>query len=342
MEEKVDYSLLKNYSAGKYSYREYKRIASWFENDSLRSELETTIHQHWNEFSFNTEESPKDLHSVYENLRHQILAEQCKPISFQKRFLQFYSKIAAILLLPLLIYTTFNYFHSGNEDASGWAEIYAPPGTRTQFRLPDGSKGWLNSNTKLKYPLNFNQNRHVTLTGEAYFEVTKNKDLPFLVTTSNLDVKVLGTIFSVAALEGETTTEVVLQEGSVLVDNPAIGLNALMKPDQKIVIDNLTKKYKTTTLNASQYNAWKDGLLIFRNESLCDVFKRLSRWYNVQITVTDEQIKTYKYRATFKNEPIEEVIRLIALTLPIEYKIQKRSLDENGIYAVREIQIMKK
>jgi ferric-dicitrate binding protein FerR (iron transport regulator) len=98
----------------------------------------------------------------------------------------------------------------------------------------------------------------------------------------------------------------------------------------------------TSEINARQVNAWKDGLLVFRNEPLSEVFRRLGRWYNVKITITDDQIKRYKYRATFRNEPIEEVIRLIAMTLPIEYKIQKRAYDEQGIYAVREIVIMKK
>jgi ferric-dicitrate binding protein FerR (iron transport regulator) len=116
----------------------------------------------------------------------------------------------------------------------------------------------------------------------------------------------------------------------------------MLKPDQKFIFDNLNKENQTVSVNAQQYNAWKDGMLVFRNEPLAEVFKRLSRWYNVKITISDEQIKRYKYRATFQNEPIEEVIRLIAMTLPIEYKIEKRAYDDQGVYAVREIRIMKK
>ncbi len=342
MIDKIDYSLLRNYSAGKYSYRDYKRIASWFEDDSLRSELETTIHQHWNDFSVNTEESPKDLRLVYENLRSQILSEEPKPISLNRRVILLYSRIAAILLFPLLIYSTISLIKSNNHEVTAWAEICAPAGARTQFMLPDGSKGWLNSNAKLKYSLDFKQNRHVNLSGEAYFEVTKDKKKPFTVSTPNLDVKVVGTIFSVSALEEENTTEVVLQEGSVEVDNPAIGLNALMKPDQKLVYDNTKKKYQTSTLNAQQYNTWKDGMLIFRNEPLSDVFKRMSRWYNIKITITDEQIKRYKYRATFREEPVEEVIRLIALTVPIEFLVQQRTMNDDGVFSVKEITIRKR
>ena len=340
--EKIDSRLLKNFTEGKYSFRDFQRISSWFEDSSLRSELESAIGQHWTEFPGATDEPKKDLSIIYDQLREKIRSEQPATLSLQKRMIRLYSQIAAVLLLPLLIYNTFLLVGKNASDDSAWAEIYAPPGTRTSFVLPDGSKGWLNSETRLKYPLNFKNNRHLNLVGEAYFEVTKNKNLPLTVTTSNLDVKVLGTTFSVSALADENTTDVILEEGSVEIDNPGIGLKTMLKPDQKLVFDNLKNEYQTTSLNAQQYNAWKDGLLIFRNEPLADVFKRLSRWYNVKITITDDQIKRYKYRATFKNEPIEEVIRLIAMTLPIEYKIQKRAYDDQGVYAVREIIIMKK
>ena len=340
--EKIDFRLLKNFTEGKYSFRDFQRISSWFEDGSLRSELESAIGQHWNEFSGTSDEPKKDRSIIYDQLREQILREQPVTLSLQKRMIRLYYQIAAVLLLPLLIYTTFILVGKNKADETAWAEIYAPPGARIHFMLPDGSKGWLNSETKLKYPLNFNHNRQLSLVGEAYFEVTKNKDLPLTITTSNLDVKVLGTTFSISALAEENTTDVILEEGTVEIDNPGIGLKTLLKPDQKLVFDNLKHEYQTSSLNAQQYNAWKDGLLIFRNEPLADVFKRLSRWYNVKITITDDQIKRYKYRATFKNEPIEEVIRLIAMTLPIEYKIQKRAYDDQGVYTVREIVIMKK
>lgn len=342
MKEKIDHQLLRNFTEGKYSFHDFKRITAWFEDPGMRNEIESSIQLHWEEFSLSSDAPKKDLSIIYDRLHTQILHEQPKPVSFQKRMIGMYSKVAAVLLLPLLVYTAVSLVSKDNKQETAWAEIYAPPGSRTHFLLPDGSKGWLNSNTKLKYPLDFKHNRHLNLTGEAYFEVVKNKDLPFTVTTPNLDVKVLGTIFSVSALEEECCTEVILEQGSVEIDNPAIGLKSVITPDQKFVLNNQDKKFQITTLNAQQYNAWKDGMLIFRNEPLSDVFKRLSRWYNVNIQVTDEQIKRYKYRATFQNEPIEEVIRLIALTLPIEYKIQKRAYNEDGIYAVREILIMKK
>lgn len=343
MQEKIDFRLLRNFSEGKYSFRDLKRIASWFEDLSLRSEMEIVLKQHWDEFRVAGDEPEKDLNKVYEKLQQQILIEQPKNLSLYKRITYLYARVAAILLLPILVYSSYNLINqSYNKEETAWAEIYSPGGARTKFFLPDGSKGWLNSNTRLKYPIDFKQNRHIDLSGEAYFEVAHNKDFPFVVSTRNLDIKVVGTVFNVLALEEGNTTEIVLEEGKVIVENPGIKLKAVMKPDQKFVFDNLSKVHHTTSLNSQQYNAWKDGLLIFRNEPLSEVFKRLSRWYNVKIVTEDEQINRYKYRATFRDEPIEEVIRLISLTVPIEYEIKKRTQEDQGVYAIKEITIRKK
>ena len=342
MQEKIDYRLIRNFTEGKYSFRDFKRIVSWFEDLSLRGEIEMALKQHWDEFKVVKDEPEKDLNTVYEKLRQQILEEQQGNLSLYKRIIHTYSKVAAILLLPLLVYSSYSLINKFDHKETAWAEIYSPHGARTQFFLPDGSQGWLNSNTKLKYPLDFKQNRHLELSGEAYFEVTHNKNLPFVVSTRNLDIEVVGTVFNVSALEEENTTEVILEEGKVIIENPGIKLNTVMKPDQKFVYNNLSKMYQTTSLNAQQYNAWKDGLLVFRNEPLSEVFKRLSRWYNVKITAENEQINRYKYRATFREEPIEEVIRLISLTVPIEYEIEKRTQEDQGVYATREIKIRKK
>ncbi len=342
MQENIDYRLLKNFSEGRYSLRDFKHVVSWFEDKSLRTDIESAIQTHWEEFEVADDVPKKDLSKVYDRLKNQILLEQTKNITLQRRIILSYSKIAAILLLPLFIYTAYSLINKYGSKDIAWAEIYSPSGARIQFHLPDGTMGWLNSNTKLKYPLNFKEDRHLELSGEAYFEVAHNKKSPFVVTTSNFDIKVVGTIFSVSAIEDEKTTEVVLQEGKVIVENPGISLNTTMNPDQKLVFDNLTKRYVTSETNAKQMNAWKDGLLVFRNEPLSEVFRRLGRWYNVKITVKDDQMNQFKYRATFHDEPIEEVIRLISLTAPIDFTVQNRKQEDQGVYAIKEILIRKK
>ena len=342
MQENFDDQLLQRYSDGKYSYRDFKRVASWFGDAEKSSMIESELQRKWEEFKSDNAQPEKDLSEVYEQIRLRILSEPAKTIHFKRKIIQSYTKVAAILLLPLLIYTSIGLFNKFYQHETAWAEIYSPNGARTKFSLPDGTKGWLNSNTKLKYPIDFKENRHLDLNGEAYFEVTHNKHSPFVVSTHNIDIKVLGTIFSVSAIDGENTTEVVLEKGQVAVENQDIKLKAILEPNEKLIFDNENKKFQTVVVNAQQYNSWKDGLLVFRNEPLSEVFKRLSRWYNVKITIEDQQINRYKYRATFRDEPIEEVIRLIAITVPIEYVVQKRTVEDQGVYAIKEIIIKKK
>ena len=342
MQENSDDQLLHRYSEGKYSYRDFKRIASLFDDPEKRAEIESSLSRNWDEFNYDEGEPKKDLSEVYEKLRLRILSGPTKMVRIQKVILQSYTKVAAILLLPLLIYAAIGLFNKYYQNDTAWAEIYSPSGARIQFSLPDGTKGWLNSNTKLKYPIDFKENRHLDLTGEAYFEVTHNKRSPFVVSTPNLDIEVLGTIFSVSAIEGEKTTDVVLEKGQVAVRNEEIHLETTLEPNEKLIFNNENKEFQTIVVNAQQYNSWKDGLLVFRNEPLSEVFKRLCRWYNVKITIEDQQINRYKYRATFRDEPIEEVIRLIAITVPIEYIVQKRTIEDQGVYAIKEIIIKKK
>ena len=106
MQENIDYRLLKNFSEGKYSLRDFKNVVSWFEDKSLRTEIESAIQTHWEEFEVAENVPQKDLSKVYDRLKKQILLEQTKNISLQKRIILSYSKIAAVLLLPLFIYTT--------------------------------------------------------------------------------------------------------------------------------------------------------------------------------------------------------------------------------------------
>ena len=342
MQENFDDQLLQRYSDGKYSYRDFKRVASWFGDAEKSAMFESELQRKWEEFILDNAQPDKDLSRVYEQIRLKILSEPAKPIHFKRKIFQSYTKVAAILLLPLLIYTAIGLFNKFYQHETAWAEIYSPNGARTQFSLPDGTKGWLNSNTKLKYQLDFKEKRHLDLIGEAYFEVTPNKRSPFVVSTQNIDIIVLGTIFSVSAIDGQNTTEVVLEKGKVAVENPENKHLTMLEPNEKLIFNNRNKEFQTIVVNAEQYNSWKDGLLVFRNEPLSEVFKRLSRWYNVKITIEDQQINRYKYRATFRDEPIEEVIRLIAITVPIEYIIQKRTVEDQGVYAIKEIIITKK
>ncbi len=342
MKEKIDYKILKKFAGGKYSLRDFILVSRWFEDKSIESDLKDAIQEHWEEFSTEQPDKKKDLNQVLTQIRQKIDAD--KPaVNFRIKMQRAYSRVAAILLIPLLIYSVYSGFYSKPlSEITSSVEIVSPKGARTHFQLPDGTKGWLNSGSSLKYTTSFLSERSIELNGEAWFDVTHNEHLPFVVHTNALDVQVLGTKFNVAAFPDENLTEVVLQEGRVKVNGNKNSYTIKMKPDEKFTYDKNVMSGTIQNVNAEQFSAWKDGLLVFRNEPLSEVLKRVGRWYNVEIILTDQELANFKYRATFHEEQVDEVIRLISLTVPIKYTFDNREIGPDGVFKKRTITIRRK
>lgn len=341
MSEKIDYNILKKFTSRKYSLKEYLQIKGWFDDKENEPELKEVIYQHWDEFSDLSGEK-KDLNHILFTLKEQIDSE--KPtVRLQIKIRKVYMRAAAILLLPLLLYSLYTTFSIPNvENTSAAIEIVSPHGARTKFQLPDGTSGWINSGSKLKYNTNFEKSRNIELVGEAWLEVAHNPKKPFTVHTAKLDIQVLGTKFDVIAFPDENETSVILQEGKVKVngDKGLYGIN--VNPGQKFTYSNKLQSGNLQEVNTTQYSSWKDGLLVFRNEPLSEVLKRVSRWYNVEIDLSDPELENLRYRATFHEEQVEEVIRLISLTVPIEYSFNNREIGDDGVFKKRTITIHKK
>ena len=221
--------------------------------------------------------------------------------------------------------------------SESYAEIQCPLGVRTKFVLPDGTKGFLNSGSILKYPVVFNKSREVNLTGEAFFEVNHNQEMPFIVHTQNLNIKDLGTSFNVISWPGEKTEEVILQTGMAEIITTGGSKICDLLPDEKVVLNTENGKSVKSKVIALQYTGWKDGKLVFRNEDMIEVAKRLSRWYNAEIVVADNRLADYRFHATFQDEQLDEVLKLLALTTPIKYTEEKRNMANDGLVPKRKI-----
>ena len=221
-----------------------------------------------------------------------------------------------------------------------YTEIHAPYGSRIKFNLPDGSSGWLNSGSSLKFPARFaNNERKVTLEGEGYFNVTRNPKKSFVVSTKYYQVRALGTSFNVEAYSDlDSFEEVTLEKGKVQIERIKIKKDGSfrkiseMKPGQHAVIDHSTNSIKICNVKTDKYTAWKDGKLIFRNDPLERMIRSLERYYNVQIEVKDEKLFNYHFHATFEEETLFETLRLLKLSSAIDYKICKREKNEDGTY----------
>lgn len=260
-------------------------------------------------------------------------------------------RIAAILLLPLLVYSGYISFRSTSlkeqqEDYVVMQTISSRQGMITQFDLADGTKVWLNSGSTLQFPNSFTgELREVKLTGEAFFKVAKNEKQPFRVHAKDLNIEVLGTSFNVVSYVDEQQVEVVLVEGKVKLSTDEDQQKkefGFMYPGQMALYEEDTQKVEAKEVAVDKYTAWRDGNLMFRDDKMEDVAKRLSRWFNVEIIISDPEIKSYAYKATFRNETLMQVLNLLKISAPIDFHVTENKLLPNGEYSKQKVYLMKK
>jgi len=196
-------------------------------------------------------------------------------------------------------------------------------GEQTQVRLPDGSLVFLNAASSLKYPTSFaGQNkRMVTLTGEGYFEVAKDKSHPFVVESGNQQVEVLGTHFNINSYKDEKLVRTTLIEGSVKVTG-ANNFSKILKPNQQAV--NTSSGIEVIDVEAQFFVDWKEGFFMFNNESLESITNRVARWYDVKVVYEDPTLKSKTFIGTIsKYENISKVIEVLEGTGLAKFKINK-------------------
>lgn len=336
---KKDYQELKNFLENNYSKVDYLEVLKQFEENDTFEDLKDKLKEKWEATDG----------SLLSDERYQYLRSRVQQLIFEKkqkegqqlirRLIKPFNRIAALLLIPLFITSLYFFYQwrelAGNQES--YVEIHCPPGTRSKFNLPDGTSGWLNSNSYLKYPALFLHNRHVDLIGEAYFDVKKDKHSPFTVSAEGVDVEVLGTHFNVMAYPDSEHIEISLEKGSVKVTREGTDLSEILKPDQRLVHDKNTNTASIISGDTGYFTSWKDGFLVFRNVPFSEVASRLSRWYNSEIIIQDDILKNIPYRATFKEEPLERILFLLSLSTPIDYTIVESKTNKDGIYEKQKV-----
>jgi hypothetical protein len=205
--------------------------------------------------------------------------------------------------------------------------IKIPYGKKFEIQLSDGTIVYLNAGTQLTYPIQFlkSEGRKVNLTGEAYFEVAKDKAHPFTVNTHEVSVEVLGTRFNADAYMDNTSTDIVLVEGKVsLYKGQKTNENQVyLKPGFKG--SNIKGKSVITTeeVNPDYYTDWVKGSLVFKNASFEDIIKKLERRYNVTFINRNKMLGKEIFNARFDNEPIEVVLKYFSDSYAIDYNIDR-------------------
>lgn len=224
-----------------------------------------------------------------------------------------------------------SYQSTGNTSAAiVYNTITTPYGGQYQVTLQDGTKVWLNAGSSLRFPAAFSgDHRNVTLTGEAYFEVAKDKARPFFVTVgagaaTPLTVKVLGTHFNINAYPEEQQHTVTLVEGAVKVDYGAA--NALLAPGREAVLDKVSGRLQTAATDTESAIAWKNGYFIFDNEKVESIMRQISRWYDVKISYQGDVSKKAIGGSLSRSKNVSEVLNMLELTGTVHFKINGRRI----------------
>ncbi|HRN69826.1 MAG TPA: FecR family protein [Niabella sp.] len=330
---------------------EHKELQEMADNDIYRQRLIVLI-THILETEVNIAVPDKSLNILehIENINKKISnSEQYHSkvvISEKKRNRTLtYTFIIAASLLFLVSTLSFYLFFYRKSSENSPNLVITKKASRTNITLPDGSNVWINSDTKLKYGNDFgNKSREIFLNGEAYFEVVKNTNLPFIVHTKLMDIRVLGTGFNVKAYEEDNVSYTSLIHGSIQVTlNNKSKDRIILEPNDKLTVRKETppsvQKQEQKIKNKITYSvslfqngednletAWVSDKLIFKNESLDEIIPVLERWYNIQIITSFQNKPITKVTGTFDNDSLDDVLRSLQLSAGFNYKIYKDSV----------------
>jgi len=309
-------ALFRKYLSNSATADEMKKLDEWIaSNEDFHDWLENQVDN--SSAEMDAEKQADILAKI-----HEKIAVQSK----QKFVLPGWAKtVAAVALIVLMAVSAAIYFRSNQPNMIQYAEIGALRGQKASVTLPDGTKITLNSESTLKYSTNYNQSdRAVELVGEAYFEVAKNKKIPFVVKAGKLEIEAKGTAFNIKAYPTDNSISTTLTEGKIEVKTPLDVLN--MIPNERMEYNNTDQTFRKLTLtDAVGSIGWLNDELSFENATLAEVVANFSRIYNIDIQFASESIKEQRFTGKINNNSLLSVLRIISFTSPIRFE-QKDSV----------------
>ncbi len=316
---------------GKGTSEEIKKLRGWSKSAVNKKEL--------NDYSklwlWSHQLKDRAPQVEFENTWQKITAE--KTISATHNlWIKSIVKYAAVILIVLNIgwWGASLYYKNTEVDGNQQVQVSADHASNSVLTLPDNTLVYLREGSNLKYDPRFRGGqREVLLEGEAYFEVTSDKKHPFVVKTKNAHIKVLGTKFNVLAEKGSTICQTTLVEGKVEFIVPG-RKNYMLLPNQMVELNSKSREVHIRKVNTELYTAWKDGKIIFRDETLGEIARELGKIYHVKfIFVNPDMAEKYRFSGTFNREtPLGDVITMLKLSIPMTVTRDEKFPDPDIIY----------
>jgi transmembrane sensor len=319
--KKID-DLIEAYLSGQLKDKEFHELTEFVTQNTENRYYFNSYKKNW---------SPKENVEVehsWNQLKSKLIRNRTINKDFPKRFIlpQYFYRIAAVLLLGLFFGSIISIVAIKKLDSRDNTFVFnAPKGEKSIITLPDSSKIWLNGGTNIKLSKNFGiTNRNIVLNGEAYFEVSKNKILPFNVSANDINVRVVGTKFNVSAYSDQNMIETTIKEGTVQItpQNSKSFKKFQLTANQEAVYNKTTSKMLLKHAEVDVVTSWKNNVLIIENEHYSEVFRKLENWYGVKFTVEGKLGYDPNYTLTIKTESLHDILELIHFITPFKYKIE--------------------
>lgn len=329
MDEQITLLLTRFLNNERLPLHELQRLRDWLNRPENQFSVREWMHEVW--VAADEVESSLGFDALIADVNR--LSGPAKPAANEpKRVWQMVQRAAAILILPLLMVGGY-YFWRTAEAENPLAEIIVPSGQKSEVILPDSTHIWLNSGSRLKYPVRFTAktDREVFLEGEAYFEVARRNRSRFIVRLERSAVEVLGTKFNVKAYVEDRQIETSLFHGKVSfvandgAENP---VSELMAPGEKINFNLNTNRIQKVKFGAEDLLGWKSNRLVFADDNFDAVVRKIERWYNVRVSYRPEQFVGQRLTlALGEGESIEQLLQIMQKVMHIRYEINSKQID---------------
>lgn len=318
------YQLIIRLFAGEASNEEKSSIESWLNQESGNRKLLDDLKEIWLSSGIKNNPDHYDVERAIQKFTQKTSFQKRKAIPENHR-LQLV-RYAAILLLAFMIPAGYYFGKKSTIEPDTLTTITCAAGDRTSVILPDSSRVVLNSGSRLIFSNNFrNGSRSLYLDGEGYFSVRKDKHNPFHIKTSGIDVEVLGTEFNLKAYSNEESISATLVTGSLKVTGN--NRSVVLQPNQKLVFRKENQEMSLVQMpDLLSETGWKDGRLVFRNQSLGELELTLERWFDVEIEFADEQVKSRRFTGILDRESILEVISYFGRSRYVTYQIRDNAV----------------